>query len=370
MTSTSVGYTILDEKTGALSKAPASVARAGAKGERIKYSERLLESLIVLNPFLVGAEGHVPLVAHGGQSVADLVYRDDIGRLLAIECKSGVATCENLAQLLGYGYQLPFEPERAAYEELLGVDVAMLRTGDDALHAACKKVFNSDSRASIEAAKNAVDKALGKGPLVHELTAAVRKRLGLTKLTPCSPEARFATSARMVLVAPGFDEDCIAICEQLSRRTVDVSLIQVKMFDGPEGRVVERQVVHEPASMHAVRNAIGHIWRSEQGRSLLSRLGWVFSEETPSFKFAGRWKHNVTIELLSGDACVVAVRIPHSTFEKAVTDRMKAKLSAALPDGFSKDGSDWVWEGDWSAEEWARKAVEVADAAREALSGM
>lgn len=252
----------------------------------------------------------------------------------------------------------------------MGVDVAMLRTGDDALHAACKTVLNSDSRASVEAAKKAVDRALGKGPLVHELTTAVRKRLGLTKFAGCSHEARFASSARMVLVAPGFDEDCIELCEQLSRRTVDVSLIQVKMFDGPEGRVVERKVVHEPAPMHAVRDAIGHVWRSEHGRSLLAPLGWVFSEKTPGFKFAGRWKHHVTVELLSGDACVVAVRIPHSTFEKAVVEKMKAKLSGALPDGFTKDDSDWVWEGDWSAEEWARKAIAVAEAARGALGGM
>lgn len=366
MTTTAINGYVLDSGTGALSDHSVKVEPGGPKVTRVGYDERFLESLIVLNPSIVGADGHLPLVAHGGQSSPDLIFRDDIGRFVVVECKQGTAKPEDLIQLLGYGHQLPFEGERTLYSDLLGVDIAMVRPGGDALKTACTNVFEMDRRDSVDTAKAAVDKALKTGPRLDALTVAARERLGLMKLE--APIDRFVTNARMVLVAPRFRPDCIDLCRALTARTIDVSLVGVDVLDSPDGRVVVRTVVHEPEEMHAVRDAIGHVWRSARARSLLSPLGWVYAKENPSFKFTGRGQRYVTIELLAGDPRVVAMRIPHSTFDKEVVAEMKSNLNGRLMAGFEQSRSDWVWEGAWSAEEWAGVAIKVADAAHRALA--
>lgn len=360
----------LDPKTGALA------AHTGAfdpkKANRFEYNERFLESLLVLNPMLLRVERHVPLVVHGGQSSADQVYVDDIGRLVAVECKSGKATRGDLVQLLGYGFQLPFDAiATEADAELLGADVAMVRPGDEVLRKLSENVFSVDKDESIASRKAALDKALGKSGAVDELTAHATKRLGLTAYVPCADERRFVTSVRMVLVASGFTDDCVELCKELNARTIDVSLVKVDVFDLDKKRFVVREVIHAPVGLHAVRDAIGHVWRDAETRARYVPEGWYFSTEKPCFAFVGRNGSNAAFWLeLDGTEPLVGTRVPHSTFEKKEAARLEARLKACLPRGFEKKTRrDWEWRGTWTAEEWADSAVKTGRAVFEAFGG-
>jgi len=367
MTKTTPTCFTLEPKTGAL--AIRSVAfDCDARGQtRVAYHERFLESLLVLNPALLGVEGHIPLLVHGGQSAADQVYCDDLGRLVAVECKSGVATRTDLIQLLGYGFQLPFDVAATeADTQLLGVDVLMVRPGDD-LRKLSNAAFAADREASIAACKAALDESLGKPGEVERLTARTIERLAVANYVPCDDQGRFMMSPRMVLVARGFTEDCVDFCRELNARMIDVALVRVEVFDGPDGRLVVHEVVHAPVALHAVRDAIGHVWRDAETRARFVPEGWYFAEK-PSFSFGGTENPNASFWLeLDGNQPIVGTRVPHSTFDTKEVGKLNAKLKARLPKGFEKNGSDWEWRGKWTAKEWADAAVKTAQAAFDAF---
>ena len=73
---------------------------------KLSWTERLLESVLAMNPSLLRLEGELPLSHRGDQAIPDQLYVDELGRLTIVELKAKKATQADLVQALSYAHQL------------------------------------------------------------------------------------------------------------------------------------------------------------------------------------------------------------------------------------------------------------------------
>lgn len=354
----------IDGTTGAATRLPKFDPRS-EKLHAVTVNERLLESIVALNPELIGVENHRPLALHGMQSSADQVYTDAHGRLVVVEFKVS-ARRDAALQLLGYGHHIGFG---APFEETdvrhIGVDVINVTRPDlrgDATH-----FFSLESHDSISTALERLQAKLGKAPTVEELGRIARQRLGLEADGVIVPTMfPLLAAPRMVLVAGRVTEDCADFVAELQKQWIDVRSIQLQLFECRKGEILSVEVLSNVEAMEVLHSALGDLWPKISKYYVPD--GWYASRKgVACFSFVGREQASMTFNMSVDPerTLKVEMRIPHATFDKKTTRRLRDALEEKLPSGASRSGSDWIWSyPPASLSAWLRTAAEVASALR------
>lgn len=341
----------VDAQTGELARAKDKFDKAALKSKAVRTSERFLESLVVLNPEIIGAGGHLPLVVHGGQSSADQIYCDEFGRSLVAEFKVH-GNRDAALQLLGYGHHVSFEPALEETDDRhLGVDVVHVTRPK--LRALACSAIDKDNEDTRNAAIAKIDAKLSADVTVAKLGRDARKRLrlsaeGTARVANCVQDPALKTTPRMVLVATGFTEDCIELVAELNAHWIDMSLVQVQVFDTGKAVLVAVEKLQDVPAVAVMRDAIGRLWADPVIRTRFIPGGWYFSRRkgVASFSFSGSGPDSAATFWLDVDprgTVTLATRVPHSSFDARARKQLDAALRRELPARAKRNGSDWAW---------------------------
>lgn len=335
--------------------------------------ERAIESAVALAPSLIGVEGGLPLLLHGGQDSPDQLYVDELGRLTVVEAKKVKAGRGAMVQLLAYGHQWA-----GAHQAVLGrlfaamAERASLVAGADLLSVTRPDVaaWNAnevDKLSSLDAEVAAIEKRAGSPGIVKRLGDAVLGRLyGRHAAWVDQPASLLRTAStrwgehalelhgappRLVLVAPEFTPDCVDLAESLQAHWIAVDLIRLQLHRDHLGRtfVVHERICGLPHAADAWR-AMTSVWPALRGRYVPGRF-YMYKKGSAVLSIVHRDQPEVEVSLLVDEnqrEGGVHLRLPpHGWFdgEPSGLRRVRKRFADALTDlpEHDGDGRDAVW---------------------------
>lgn len=312
-------------------------------GTSRSWSEALLQHVLALNPDLLGVGNELPIGLDGGSTMTspDQLYVDDVGRLTVVEIKNERATVAALVQVLAYAEHWRLLPlgemsrglrgltERGAAQELLGR--ALL-----ALQGWARGSSSSGTPEEQLAAGEAVlarHRPFWAGRRLRSTQDAASRLWGSHGLTlPGAP-------ARMVLIAPDFDDEVVSLARQMSRRMVGLELIQAELQVSPDhAPLLLWNRIHHHESIEPVWAAARQLWRLPMFREHLASNGWADHLTLDSFSFSLRQAPEVKIWVEHrGDKISLSTCVPDGWYEGSERKKLREELLDALPEGFTRD---------------------------------
>jgi len=348
---------------GVLSPAAASL-RATATGS--KWIESDLQHLLLLNPQLLGVSDHLPLELDGGSTAVrpDQLYVDDVGRFVIVEIKNEPAGISAMAQLLAYSEHWRLMP--LGEMELGFRAIARRGTSADILGASLRELRELAGSEEPPAAR---DRQTVQNPWrvwpengAGSVMTFARGAWGDHALTmPGAP-------TRMVLIAPAFDDACVALAAQLSSRYVSVELIRAAIVRGDDNHICLswQRVVEPPRSMAPTWAAARRLWRAHKFRECFTPNAWADHLSKETFSFSSRAAPAVKIWLAAdGPEVTLSTAIPDGWYTGTPQRaELRQTLLESLPHGHS--GGRWpTWSFTLPAE--AERFDECAGAVAKAI---
>ena len=247
----------------------ASVKGPARGATRVYPVERVLESLVALNPNLIGVERELPLLYHGGEEQPDLHYLSRGGRQTFVEFKRRTATGMDLMQLCSYAYHYGalsagqlgalFVGTATRARGLVDAHLYVVTHGapkdtDSPLEVTNPSPFQERTawvrrrlprKAGSAAARRLAHSGAAVWELGETLEEAARELWGDETLP------LVGAPPRMVLVAPEFDEQCSALAAEMVSRCVQLELVQLVTYGEAGGAVksVEYARLHRQQHM-------------------------------------------------------------------------------------------------------------------------
>lgn len=366
---------------------------------RRRWNERTMESVLGLNPELVGAGECLPVFLHGGQSGADQTYIDELGRLTIIEIKSREASERDLVQAMAYAYHgaaqslhdLARASEACARRAPLEYGARVLAATRPELNDVAISALEFDKLSSLEAKVESIASQVGK-PGIRKLGDAARRRLDPQAVREGALESigtavwgehafdLVGAPPRVVLVAPAFSEGCADLANELVERWVNLHLVRMDLYtDEKRGKVlVEREdAIKSRPNMDLVWRALAGIWRDplvrksyrpgawymyrpKEGRDNLAMLD-LSSKEAPGAEYT----LSACEDLSEGS---VSLRVRHSLYEDAKKRAaFRKELASKLPKGRDGDDLAWTFALPKKHDQWVECATAVAKVAAEVM---
>jgi len=195
---------------------------------QVKWTEDLLQHILALNPQLLDVYDHLPLKLDGGSTEVspDQLYIDDCGRLVIIEIKNESAKLSALAQLLAYSEHYSIMPlgeldrgfskiaARGTCTDAMQNSLAKLRSWGEPI--LLKEIYSKSSSPTQWKAWPSSD--------VKSLDEFAKRYWGNYS---CSMRG---APARLVLIAPDFNKECIELAEYLRKRFVPIELFRANLY--------------------------------------------------------------------------------------------------------------------------------------------
>lgn len=146
--------------------------------------------------------------------------------------------------------------------------------------------------------------------------------------------------ARMVLIAPGFDDEVIKLAKMLSKRLVAIELIEAELLVSPSKEPLLRwEVCHRDERVEPTWAAARRLWRLPAFREQMALNGWADHLSLESFSFSSREAPEVKLWIEYQDAGRLGLStfVPDGWYEGAERKKLRGELMAALPEGFLQD---------------------------------
>ena len=307
------------------------------KGKSRKWNEEIVQCLLVLNPELLAVSEHLPLRFDGSSTAVspDQLYIDDAGRLVLVEVKSVKATLSAMAQLISYSEHwrvMPLGEMQSAFEAVRDSSQSEL------LSTALRRLTVWWRGAQAQEIGNPAE--VWTWPETQDATIrdfALRCWGAHALAAPCAP-------ARMVLIAPEFDEQCKAFAAELRLRHVAIELIRVDMLESGERVVLSWDDSPCPRSdgLEATWLAARTLLRIPRFVDEFALNGWaeLLERRTLSFSFQKEPRVRLYLEPDSGMVRMYTI-VPDRWASPKEARALKADL-AVLP-GVERQGRKFGW---------------------------
>ena len=320
---------ILSPRQG-LAAVPADVADV----EKVPWRETHMEAAIMLNPALIGVEGQVPLCLGGGTTShnVDLMFVDELGRLTIVEIKRVIAGVEALAQLLGYGLHWGLLPEGDADRTIVsctgaGQAEAIVETRLRQLAA----LVGMNDKETTRAVSKGVERLLPVWPWSDQSARSLRE-LATLLWGPWGLDL-LGVSPRLVLVAPRFDDACLAMASELAKRQVHIQLVEAGLSQLGEEPTLSWSPLLDQGHQDRCWSVVREAWRLADVRGAFRLNAWNDSNTKLGVSFEASAAPGVRLWLnaMPDGKVTISTCTPHGWYSgTAKRDAISKALSQEL----------------------------------------
>jgi hypothetical protein len=305
----------LREEDGALQ--PTSPPRGRSK--QVRWIERDLENLLALNPFFLSVEDHIPLRlggVRGAVSSPDQAFVDELGRIVVVEAKKVIARLGAVSQAISYAdhWRLlpPGEVDRSLSE--LASKERRAATFGKALHEIQRWAAGKEYAEAAETK-------------IMQLGERALKRLGPVWLDRAAARAESLVShhqrrdrlpfigapSRVIVIAPGFDDDSVAFAEELAERRVGIELVEVEALRAGGRVFIRREWVQRDSVSEPTWRLFRRLWNEPYLRNHFLLNGWADAPNMEAFSLSSKdqtdakfWFYGEDAMFMCGQRCRVA----------------------------------------------------------------
>lgn len=348
----------LSQKDGALKP-----AKLPDKTKNRDWDEWAIEDLIALNPSILDLDDHMPLRLGGVRGTwksPDLLYVDELGRIVVVEVKKIRARLDHIAQAMAYAEHWRLLPPIQIDEDL--------------------RCFASKQERAEEFGRLLLE--LQEWNPDVEADSAQLQRLGQTVLRRLNPKwagqsETYITSfaqqhcgdhhpplvgapARIVVIAPDFRDECIEFAGFLAKKKVGIELVKVSIVKSRKRTYVEWQPVRllerkANVDVEPTWQQLRRAWHHPEICQRFDVNGWADGGSWDSFTLSARGVAEARFWLWASDKeAEVCTCVPDGWYTK--TDRkrrkrLREKFLDALPDGFERSERYPYWEFELPAQQ-------------------
>lgn len=340
----------LSQKTGALK--PAQLPK---KTQDCDWDEWAIEDIIALNPSFLGVDDHMPLRLGGVRGTwksPDLLYVDELGRLVVIEVKKIRGRLDHIAQAMAYAEHWRLLPPGQIERDLRCFAKEQERAEEFGRLLLELQKWNPNVTADStqlqrlgRAVLRRLDPQWARHPMI-DISSFAQQHCG-DHHPPLT-----GAPARIVVIAPEFNGECIEFAGFLAKKKVGIELVKVSIVTSRKGTYVGRQRVRLEggvgADVEPTWRLLRSLWRHPQIYEHFDVNGWADGESWDSFTLSARGVADARFWLWASDKGVeVSTCVPDGWY--AVTNRKRRKLLRkkfldVLPHGFERSERYPTWK--------------------------
>jgi hypothetical protein len=339
----------LSLKNGAL----VPIAKPPPASKPAHWIERDLENILTLNPDFLGVADLLPLRLQGIRGTVtspDQAFVEELGRVVVVEVKKVRAQLAAVAQVMAYAshWQMlpPAEIDRGL-AEIATEQNRYTRFGQALVE------LQTWADAQLQRVKDGAGvKRLGER-VIKRLRPEWSQELS-TKLSRFAENFRsdgdrscIGAPARMIVVAPGFSDECIEFAEKLTDRMVGIELVEVEIVRVGGEVYVGRNRVHRSDVSEPTWRLLREAWTLPSIREHFVINGFADQLNTESFSLSCRGVNDARLWIWASetDAFVTTV-VPDGWYQSDKRRRreLREELLLALPEGFNPSERWLEWK--------------------------
>jgi hypothetical protein len=329
-------------------------AKEPDKSEDRDWDEWAIENLIALNPSFLGVDDdHMPLRLGGVRGTwksPDLLYVDELGRIVVVEVKKVTAGLNVIAQAIAYAEHWRLLPPIQIDEDLRCF--ANKEEREEAFGRLLLELQKWDSEVKAGGAQL---QRLGRDVLrrlnpkwahhpATDITSFAQQHCG-DRHPPLA-----GAPARIVVLAPDFKDECVEFAGFLAKRKVGIELVKVSIVTSRKRTYVGRKWVRferkAGEDVEPTWQLLRRAWRHPQICERFDFNGWADGNSWDSFSLSARGVADARFWLWASDKkAEVCTCVPDGWYTKTGRRKqLREKFLDALPVGFDRSERYPIWE--------------------------
>jgi len=305
-----------------------------------RWTEALLQHVLVLNPQILGVCDHMPLKLDGGTTSVspDQLYMDETGRLIIIEAKNECADLAAIAQLLRYSEQYSIMPIGELERSYMSI---VKQGGVDEVTAESLQMVRS--WAQVQQVNNNLAKP--RNSIKWENWP-----------TPNTSWSDFISKhyiqgapSRLLLLAPDFSKSCIEMARNLRKWYVPIELIRVDFAADAKGEIsmLWHNILNDSKYIENTWRTVRRLWKHKEIREYYGLNAWADHLNDASFGFSvlSAPQARFWIEITDQQTSVYTT-VPDGWYTgTARRKKLREALLKEVPAGWKASNGRWIkWE--------------------------